>query len=1499
MAVVGTAYVRVKLITDKLESQLTGAVERSLKKADLDKVGQEAGERLGEQIAARIPESRIQRKIKDAIEDGIDTADKGLTIDPEVDSGTYTARINWLTRPRIQQILVRINKKSLTAVEEFIRRASGLRNISDQAEKLFRRLWDLDKTAPILGAVATGVLAISAALGSAVGWIGLAASQLATLTALALPLPALMLAGAANIGVLAMAFADAKEVLKDLGPGWTRLQDVVSGTFWKAAEDPIRNLSNRILPVLSGQLRGTATALGQFVGKFAETAASEDNLNRLVTILGKNTEGIKNAIPGIEAFTNGLFKLGEAGSRYLPRLGTWFTDLGKRFEAWVDRIVDSGDMFRWVEDGLQVLGTLKDMLGDITGIFGGLGRAAEAAGGGGIYTVAAALDRLNEAINSVAGQEALTKFFTATEEATTRIGDGIGALFGSIGDSMDFIEDVMVTASDAVASALGGIGKIIESSGFQSGLETLIGGFKSFIDTLVPMAPEIGEILGSVGKIAGDFLTNFGPVLAAAIEALAPVVSELADALQPVIEDLAGGLTNALKFLTPYIEDIAPKIGDFVSKFGTWIAIGGGVIAVTDKLGGALGKLSGLGKVGDAIAGVAKKFSPVLVKAIQVVFGVITKHPIIAAITLIVGGLTWFFTKTEAGQAIVAKAWEFIQKAIAGVVDWWTNTAQPLLAAGWDVIMQGVQAFSGWFTDHVMPVIESFGGLMEALWARLQPVIAAIAGSFELIGQGLKWVWDSVISPVLGWIGERFKAAWDQAKAAWDVVGPPLIAAISTAWENFKVVFGALWDTLKALVEGALANIKIVIDTVTAAINGDWTAVWDGIKAYFANVWETIKNVLSIGVNALSTILSNVWALIGGTVTSVWNGITAFFSGVWTTIRNLFTAAATGIQNFLSGVWNTIKTTATNIWNSIITYITGFPGRFLNGLSKLGQLGAKAAEWFGKFYTEAQKKFNDVVNFVKGIPGKVLGALGNIGSTLSSSGRSLIDGFIGGIRRGFDNAVSAVKGGLQRIRDFFPFSPAKVGPFSGKGYTTFSGEKLLRDFGVGITKGSVAAVNAGAAALQRVNGTFYTAQVAAAEQTYKVAQKAYSNATSKSKKNYKAAVDRAKAHLDAVKKTTAAAIKVDKELIASGEAVDKAFAAIVKRIQTAQLNIAKIMRTDYWSMTKGTVKQAGATLTRIVEELYKVNTPATKTLANYVNREKQVLTGMMATRESLRKNLTDANKRLTDLLDDQAKYISNLYQDTMDFSSAFEQKTADDMLATMRNQITATATFRKNLAELSKLGLSDTMLDMIAQSGIDAGNKSAEALLKGGVNAVKEMNALEKQLDKEAKSLSNTMGKQMYDAGIEAARGLIAGLKKQDSELTKAIEAMAVSIYANLKKVLQIKSPSRVMTRVGSDAAAGVPLGLLSQIRAIKDASKQLGEAAIPRKMWIEAPRLTDVNRRTAPALAGAGGGGGNLNVEHLQLNITADDLTDIPVLIDKLKAMSRNLKQGRTGEKR
>lgn len=93
-------------------------------------------------------------------------------------------------------------------------------------------------------------------------------------------------------------------------------------------------------------------------------------------------------------------------------------------------------------------------------------------------------------------------------------------------------------------------------------------------------------------------------------------------------------------------------------------------------------------------------------------------------------------------------------------------------------------------------------------------------------------------------------------------------------------------------------------------------------------------------------------------------------------------------------------------------------------------------------------------------PRQSTGALGGLGGLLVGSGQALVQGFISGITSMIGAVAAAAHRVVQAARDFFPFSPAKKGPFSGHGYTVYSGKALAKDFAAGIDSEAGAAAQA-------------------------------------------------------------------------------------------------------------------------------------------------------------------------------------------------------------------------------------------------------------------------------------------------------------------------------------------------------------------------------------------------------------------------------------------------------
>jgi len=119
---------------------------------------------------------------------------------------------------------------------------------------------------------------------------------------------------------------------------------------------------------------------------------------------------------------------------------------------------------------------------------------------------------------------------------------------------------------------------------------------------------------------------------------------------------------------------------------------------------------------------------------------------------------------------------------------------------------------------------------------------------------------------------------------------------------------------------------------------------------------------------------------------------------------------------------------------------------------------------FKQIVSSAVKGLGSIVG---GIRDTVLNALSGAGQWLVQSGKAIIDGLISGIKGAISGAKDAVSGALQSIRDLFPFSPAKEGPFSGRGWVLYSGRSITAAFAQGVTDNAGKAEKAVHDAMQR------------------------------------------------------------------------------------------------------------------------------------------------------------------------------------------------------------------------------------------------------------------------------------------------------------------------------------------------------------------------------------------------------------------------------------------------
>ncbi|WP_200209109.1 tape measure protein [Micromonospora coerulea] len=248
-----------------------------------------------------------------------------------------------------------------------------------------------------------------------------------------------------------------------------------------------------------------------------------------------------------------------------------------------------------------------------------------------------------------------------------------------------------------------------------------------------------------------------------------------------------------------------------------------------------------------------------------------------------------------------------------------------------------------------------------------------------------------------------------------------LIAVIAYLWKNnetFRKVVIAVWNAIKGAVMAVVNWFKTYIPPVFAAVVA-------AVKFYF-NLWKTIiltvfnavKAYLMFFFNLYKAIFTKGWAAIKAVTSAVWNAIKAVLSGVFNFIKGVISRSINGWKAIISGAWNAIKSLTSSAWNAWVNIIRSVIGK--------------------------------AMALVTGIKSKVMGALSGAYGWLKSSGAKIIDGLADGIRAGMGKVKDAVKDVLAGARRLLPFSPAKEGPFSGKGWTLYSGRSIPEALAKGI-----------------------------------------------------------------------------------------------------------------------------------------------------------------------------------------------------------------------------------------------------------------------------------------------------------------------------------------------------------------------------------------------------------------------------------------------------------------
>lgn len=448
------------------------------------------------------------------------------------------------------------------------------------------------------------------------------------------------------------------------------------------------------------------------------------------------------------------------------------------------------------------------------------------------------LSKLKE-LNSTLAKK--TKF----DDDATASGQAVLAQFGLTGKQIakltPLLQDYAARTGKDLPTAAKDLGKSIMGQGRalkNIGLNFQDAGSK---------AGNLRQLMGGLREKVGGFASKEGKTAAGRAEILRNQFGELQEtvggALMPTLQRLVGVLLTVVGWIDRNRGATLAIGGALVGLMVTVKAITFGMKAwaAVTKICNALLIGTRLQLIGLAVVQKTVAVATKIGAAAQWLFNAALRaNPIgivITAVTALVAGLVWFFTKTKVGQRIVRTAWAGIKAAIKGVSDWWTGTAWPAIKKGATAVGNAFRSLGRWTRS----VWNSIGDAIGRAWRWvdrnvLRPFklgLRILGLAFRIAGVLIGRVWRAAVGKVLdGWrwvdrnvfrpfklglriLGLAFRAGREVMASVWS----KLVAKLRSGWQW---VDRKVFDPFRR----GIASIKRAFSSARDGI----ARTWDGIK---------------------------------------------------------------------------------------------------------------------------------------------------------------------------------------------------------------------------------------------------------------------------------------------------------------------------------------------------------------------------------------------------------------------------------------------------------------------------------------------------------------------------------------------------------------------------------------------------------------------------------------------------------------------------------------------
>ncbi|WP_144781125.1 hypothetical protein [Macrococcoides caseolyticum] len=789
------------------------------------------------------------------------------------------------------------------------------------------------------------------------------------------------------------------------------------------------------------------------------------------------------------------------------------------------------------------------------------------------------------------------------------------------------------------------------------------------------------------------------------------------------------------------------------------------------------------------------------------------------------------------GPVVISTVGNIVNAIIA-----FATAMAPVGAAVLQMVSAIAQWVAGFMQAHpqitaVVGSILLFGGAIMKVIAFMQPFISVIMqiGSFVI----------QLVSKF-----NLVKNAITLVSAAFTLLTSPIGIAIAAIVAIGAAIY-LLWTKCEVFRNGVIALGQALMTAGQVIIS----ALGAALQAVIAWVGQVIAGIVSFGAQLLSS-MQTAWNMVTAVISTALSVAVSFVSSSFSNMLSIGSSIMSSLLSAASSIFSSIVSAISSAISSAVSFVSsGFSNMLSVASSIMSSISSAVSSAFSVIVSFISSGISSALSFVSSGFSSMMSAASSFASSLISTITSAMSSFVSAISSGASQAISAITTMISNILSAIT---------GAAGQMVSAGADLVRGFINGIQSMAGAAVSAAAdmasAAVSKVKSML---RIHSPSRVFKAiggytAQGMAIGILKGIPKVYNATKAMAGASLKAVgRMKTNSVEKSRKAFTYFYDTLSNTSAKASEKLYSNNKRIAEIQRKLRTKFPKNTRASLNAQLMNLRKEnkVYSAQKSVVDKLKTVTKRSSIQLLGIAKKREAIANRLKVAQEQLKEVYKERTSFKSDILQNTRSFGSIANSKvsTTQGLIADMKARAKAIAQFSANINKLKSRGVNQDTIQQLLSAGIEGGGEQARILANASKATIKQINTLQKQIGNVTHNLAERQASDFFSVGINAARGLVEGLKKQDKALVAAANRIANTITNTVKRNLGIHSPSRVFAWLGDNTILGYIKGVAgnesSVVKTMSNLAQRSSNAFNP-QFASSVPDLTSSLRNATSNIA-------------------------------------------------